>query len=170
MRHYKPCDAKSIASWIKDEDTLKKWGLDRFGDYPVTEEKINDKYLNCNGDCDEPDNFYPMTVFDETGVLGHLIMRYAGPDKETIRFGFVIIDDCKRGQGYGKRMLQLALKYAFEIYQAKRVALGVLEDNWQAYHCYQAVGFMENGKESCVEAMGEQWKIIEMEILKQNYD
>lgn len=30
LRQYKSCDADSIVSWIKDEDTLRKWCSDRF--------------------------------------------------------------------------------------------------------------------------------------------
>lgn len=54
-----------------------------------------------------------MTAFDETGVVGHLIMRFTDAEKTILRFGFVIVDDMKRGQGLGKEMLLLALKYAF---------------------------------------------------------
>ena len=34
------------------------------------------RYMNYNGDCPDMDNFYPMTAFDESGVVGHLIMRF----------------------------------------------------------------------------------------------
>lgn len=33
--------------------------------------------------------------------------------------------DAKRGMGYGKEMLKLSLKYAFEILKVKKVTLGV---------------------------------------------
>ena len=45
LRQYKPCDAESIVSWIKDEQTLRKWSSDRFGAYPINSEDINDKYI-----------------------------------------------------------------------------------------------------------------------------
>ena len=38
-------------------------------------------------------------------------------------------------------MLQLGLKFAFEIYGAKKVSLSVFENNESAYFCYKAVGF-----------------------------
>ena len=50
LRQYKPCDADSIVSWIKDEEALRKWSADRFGDFPVTSEDINNKYYENNGD------------------------------------------------------------------------------------------------------------------------
>ncbi|MEF2920484.1 MAG: GNAT family protein, partial [Acutalibacteraceae bacterium] len=135
LRHYKPCDAECIVSWIKDEDALRKWSLDRFGDYPITSEDINNKYIGNNGDCIESDNFYPLTAFDESGVVGHLILRYTDEEKKVIRFGFVIVDDSKRGKGYGKQMLTLAIKYAFDIFGAEKITLGVFDNNKPAYYC-----------------------------------
>lgn len=164
LRQYKPCDADSIVSWIKDEKALRKWSSDRFGDFPITSFDINNKYFENNGDCYEPDNFYPVTAFDESGVVGHLILRYTDEEKKVIRFGFVIVDDSKRGKGYGKQMLTLAIKYTFEILGAEKITLGVFDNNISAYHCYKAAGFTESGKEFFCEILGEQWKIIEMEV------
>lgn len=165
LRQYKPCDADIIASWIKDEISFRKWSADRYDSYPVTGADINKKYLECNGDCSEPDNFYPITAFDESGVVGHLIMRYTDADKKVIRFGFIILDDTKRGKGYGKEMLRLSLEYAFGIMKADKVTLGVFENNPSAYYCYKAAGFKEvpSDEPFCFSVMGESWKCIEME-------
>lgn len=48
IRQYKPCDAEHIVSWIKDEEALRKWSSDRFGEFPITSEDINNKYLDNN--------------------------------------------------------------------------------------------------------------------------
>lgn len=39
------------------EGSESKWSADKFGDFPITSEDINNKYLKNNGDCIEPDNF-----------------------------------------------------------------------------------------------------------------
>ena len=103
LRPYKPQDAEIIVSWIKDEEALRKWSSDRYGSYPITADDINHKYMDCNGDCVEPDNFYPMTAVADEGIVGHLILRYTDEEKKILRIGFVIVDDTKRGKGYGKR-------------------------------------------------------------------
>ena len=169
LRPYKPSDAEAIVSWIKDERTFHKWCSDRFGDYPITAEDINHKYLDCNGDCEEPDNFYPMTLVDEGGPVGHLILRYTDEAKSVIRFGFVIVDDSKRGRGYGKKMLQMAIRYAFDMLKAEKITLGVFENNPSAYYCYKAAGFRElsTGKSFMIEILGEQWKCIELEVKRE---
>lgn len=91
-------------------------------------------------------------------------MRYTDEKKKVIRFGFVIVDDSKRGMGYGKQMLTLAIKYAFDIFGAEKITLGVFDNNKPACYCYKAVGFRENGEEMFCELFGEQWRIVEMEI------
>lgn len=169
LRPYKPGDAERIVSWIKDERALRKWSSDRYGVYPITADDMNYKYLECNGECTEPDNFYPLTAVSEEGIVGHLILRYTDEAKQVIRIGFVIIDDTKRGKGYGKRMIQMATKYAFEFLQAEKVTLGVFENNPPAYYCYKSAGFKEIPMEKTFvyEFQGEQWNCIEMEVNKE---
>lgn len=169
LRPYKPKDAETIVNWIKDEKSLRQWSSDRYGVYPITAKDINYKYLECNGDCEEPDNFYPMTVTDANGPVGHLILRYTNAEKTVIRLGFIIVDDSKRGMGYGKRMIQMAIRYAFDMLQAEKITLGVFDNNPSAYHCYKAAGFEESPMEHDLffEILGEKWKCIELEINKE---
>jgi len=169
VRPYKPDDAKTIVSWIKDERALRRWSSDRYGAYPITAEDVNYKYMECNGDCPEPDNFYPLTAVSEEGIVGHLILRYTDEEKKVLRIGFVIVDDTKRGKGYGKRLIQMATKYAFEFLQAEKVTLGVFENNPSAYYCYKAAGFKEISMENTYvyEFYDEKWNCIEMEVRRE---
>ena len=166
LRPYKPADAATILSWVRDEDTFRKWVTDRYPRYPITAEEMNHKYFACNGDCPEPDNFYPMTAFDERGILGHLILRWTDPEKQTLRFGFVIVDDARRGTGCGKQMIRMALRYAFGFLGAKKVTIGVLDNNPGAYHCYQSAGFRDvsMAKPVIYDLLGQQIKCLELEI------
>lgn len=169
LRPYKPQDAEAIVSWIKDERALRKWSSDRYGAYPISADDINHKYMECNGDCKQPDNFYPLTAVDANGPVGHLILRYTDDAKAIIRVGFVIVDDSRRGCGYGKRMLQMAIRYAFDMLKAEKITLGVFENNPSAYYCYKAVGFREiqPEKDFIFEILGEKWKCIELEMNKE---
>lgn len=166
LRPYKACDARTIVTWIPDEISLRKWSSDRYGAFPITEADMNKKYMECNGDCPNLDDFYPMTAFDESGIVGHLIMRFTDEEKQILRFGFVIVDDAKRGRGYGKQMLLLAVKCAFDILKAAKVTLGVFENNEAAYYCYKAAGFKEITleKDEYYNILGQKWKCIEMEM------
>lgn len=162
LRPYKKCDAEYIVSWIKDEVSFRKWSADRYDKYPISAEDINNYYSSC----DNSDSFWEMTAFDESGVVGHLIMRFTDAEKKILRFGFIIVDDSMRGMGYGKEMLQLAAKYAFEILKVQKITLGVFENNPSAYHCYKAVGFKDVALESpeYYHILGENWKYLELEL------
>ncbi len=54
-----------------------------------------------------------------------------------------MVDNNLRRKGYGKAMIKLALKYAFEITGAKLVQLNVFDENTAAKYCYEKVGFIE---------------------------
>ena len=163
LRPYKKQDSEKIASWLKDEDIFWKWGGERFGVYPISAADIDKKYSEQNGDCAEYDNFYPMAAFTDDGVVGSFIMRYINGDHSVVRFGWVVVDETKRGKGYGKRMLELGLQYAFKILKAKKVTIGVFENNTPAYACYKSLGFKEaEGEERVVNIKGEDWKLIEL--------
>ncbi len=165
LRPYESFDAGTILGWIKDEEAFRKWSADRYPHYPITGEDMNHKYLDCNGDCAEPSDFHPLTAINDRDIVGHLILRFTDREKTAIRFGFVIVDDSMRGLGYGKQMLKLALDYAFDVLRARKVTLGVLENNPSAYHCYKAAGFrdvtMENPE--YYELMGKRIKCLELE-------
>lgn len=164
LRPYKKCDAEFIVRWIKDEVAFRKWCADRYEKFPITADDINDHYDHFAFS----DSFFEMTAFDETGVVGHLIMRYTDEAKEDLRLGFVIVDDNKRGQGYGKEMLKLSLQYAFDILKVNKVTLGVFKNNESAYFCYKSVGFKDVvlDKTEYYHILNEDWECLELEIVR----
>lgn len=171
LRPYKKGDAEVIISWCRDEALFRKWTGDRYPSYPITADDMNHKYFDCNGDCAETDTFCPLTACDENGIAGHFIMKTVGGSHRILRISFVIVDDQKRGRGYGREMIRLALESAFRIAGAERVTLGVFENNKPAYACYQALGFRpvptERPRECKV--LGEMWNIIELAVNRRDY-
>ena len=167
LRPYKKNDAKTILSWCEDETVFRKWTSDRYDSYPITEDDMNYKYFDLNGDCIEKDNFYPLVACDnDNSIFGHFILRYVGGDHTILRIGFVIADDKKRGMGYGKKMIRLAVDYAFLVAGAQKVTIGVFENNLPAYNCYKSAGFKElqTDQDEICELFGEKWKIIELAL------
>ena len=162
LRPYKACDAQTIISWIGDEVAFRKWCADRFETYPITAEDLNRHYEAMA----DSDSFYEYTAFDETGVTGHMIMRFTDEQKRILRFGFVIVDSQKRGKGYGREMLKLAIHYGFEILKAEKITLGVFENNDPAYQCYRAAGFREitQAEPKIFHVLNEDWKCRELEL------
>ena len=161
LRPYDPSDAETILRWVKNERAFRQWTADRYDRYPITPADMQKHYKEMSSG----GRFYPMTACDDTGVVGHLILRYPGQTTEEVRLGFIIVDDARRGKGYGKRLLRLAIRYALEKLQAKRITLGVFENNLAAYSCYRAVGFRDvtGEKPEYYSVMGEKWKCLELE-------
>ena len=142
-------------SWCKDEKAFYKWTAGILGDYPLSKEQFS-----------AVTNLMAFTAIDDNEIVGFFTMRKPSDFFDELRFGFVVVDSEKRGKGYGKKMLQLGLKYAKEIYGAKKVSLGVFENNESAYHCYKAVGFQDIILEETemYHVLGEEWKCLELEM------
>ena len=168
LRQYKKCDADKILSWCRDEHTFTMWGGDHIGSYPLSESVFNSVYFDKNGNCAEEDNFYPVTAFDDGGIVGHFIIRYINGDRNTLRFGWVIVDDSRRGQGIGRKMLMLGLEYAFGIMGADIVTIGVFEDNIPAYRCYLSAGFHSSDTTDNIPGCDGP-RVIELYITKEKY-
>ena len=159
LRNYKEDDAKEILNWIKNEKEFRLWSADIYKSYPATPSDINNNY----GECKKTSRFYPFTLEDDGKVIGHLILRNPGKDKEVIRLGFIIIDNSIRGKGYGKQLIEYAINYAKEKLGAKEINLGVFTNNEEALRCYKSVGFkiMEVEK-NAYQFYNESWDCAEM--------
>jgi len=154
LRPFSPSDAPTILSWCKDKHAFRLWSADRYKDFPARPEAMMKLY--------EGDNMFPLTAVDDGIIVGHILLRYPTEDKTIVRLGFVIVDDSKRGKGYGKQMLRLAIEYAQRELGAKRISLGVFCENLSAHRCYISIGFRISGKDSYM-IDGEKWKGYEME-------
>ena len=155
LRPYNISDAETIMSWMKEEKAFYKWTAGILGNYPISVEQFN-----------TVSNLMAFTAIDDDDLVGFFTMRKPNQSFDELRFGFVVVDSEKRGKGYGKRMLQLGLTYAKEIYGAKKVSLGVFENNESAYYCYKAAGFSELHRDKIekYQILGEEWNCLELEI------
>ena len=159
LRPYKKSDSPIICSWLTDEKGFMKWCAGMYT-YPMTPQQLDDRYDEFCKD----ENAWFMTALDESGkVCGHFIFRKADCENNSIHMGFIIISPDMRGKGLGKQMLSQALRYAFDIFGAQTVTLGVFANNASALGCYKAAGFAETDTEKeCFEFGGEKWDCINM--------
>lgn len=153
LRPYKETDASVILSWCKNEVDFYKWTAGVLGNYPITEKEFN--FVN---------SLIPFTAFDESGITGFFSLRNPGNSLDELRIGFVIVHPEKRGKGCGKAMIQQGLKFAFQIYGARKASLRVFENNPSAYHCYKAAGFQDKISDhvEIYHVMNEDWKCLEL--------
>ncbi|MGN0487316.1 MAG: GNAT family N-acetyltransferase [Acutalibacteraceae bacterium] len=155
LRPYNENDADIILSWSKNERAFYKWSAGILGEYPISKEEFS--FVN---------NLMAFTAINDDEVIGFFTMRRPSESFNELRFGFVVVAPEKRGKGYGKRMLQLGIKFAKEIFGAKKVSLGVFENNESAYYCYKSIGFKDIVLEETEKytVLGEEWKCLELEM------
>lgn len=163
LRLYKNTDAQFIVKWLKNEYAFRQWSADRYESYPITADDMNNYYSQYS-----EDELYKLTAVENDEIIGHLTIRFIDDARKIARLGFVIVDDTKRGKGYGKYLVSSALKYAFDKLTTDKVTLGVFENNTPAIHCYLSCGFKIVEKEivESYQCMGENWNCIEMEKIK----
>ena len=161
LRTYQPSDAAVIASWLKSEYLMRQWCADRYEHYPVTPEDINIYHeRNIDGQ-----HSRALIMVEGDDVVGYITLRTPADNPTEQRLGFVIVDDSRRGCGYGKTLVSMAVRYAFEALGAMKVSLGVFENNPSAIHCYEAAGFHRVSRPAAesYQCLGETWNCIEME-------
>ena len=143
---------------------MRQWCADRYDRYPVTPDDMNSyhqQYIDGH-------NSIALTMVDGEEIVGYITLRTPADDLSEQRLGFVIVDDSKRGLGFGKALVSMAVKYAFETLGATKVSLGVFDNNPAAIHCYEAAGFHRVSRSDTENytCLGETWNCIEMEQLK----
>lgn len=161
LRNFIVDDAPTILGWCKDKHAFRLWSADRYADFPASPAEMQKQY--------EGEEKFPLTAVVGDEIVGHILLRFPSDDKSIVRFGFVIVDDAKRGKGYGKQMLQLAIDYAKCKLGAKKTTLGVFNENISAIECYKSVGFQIVGEDSYV-IDGKKWKGVEMELRIMNLE
>lgn len=159
LREFADSDAETIIKWTGSEREFRLWCADRYEKYPISAADMTAMYDECG----KTGAFFPMTAVEED-IVGHLILRYTDEKHETVRFGFVIVDNAVRGSGRGRKMLELAKEYAVKVLNARKLILGVFDVNTAALSCYKSVGFTETGcDDEAFEVLGESWKCLELE-------
>lgn len=158
-------DYEYVSKWIDDERAHAFWCANRLP-YPITQQSFHD-LLEKNA-MDRTDCAYAAT--ENNGKLIGFFC-YSINTGDNIGFlKFVIIDKTKRGKGYGKEMLNLALQYAFQITGAKAVQLNVFNENSLAKQCYEKVGFVaRNMDKNVFPFKDELWSRCNMIISKQSF-
>ena len=155
-------DYEYLSKWIDDERTHAFWSANRFS-YPITPESFHDFLEKIS--IEWTDSAYVATE-NNGQIVGFFC--YSINTEDNIGFlKFVIIDKTKRGNGYGKEMLNLALQYAFQITGATEVQLNVFNENIAAKQCYEKVGFVEKYLDKNVFAYKDElWSRCNMIITK----
>jgi RimJ/RimL family protein N-acetyltransferase len=115
---------------------------------------------------------FSIRRLEDDAFLGDLSLAMNGirwPQQEAF-LGLGIYDREHWGQGYGTDAMRLALRYAFDELNLRRVSLTVFAYNERARRTYLRVGFREEGRvREAIRRDGQRWDIIYMGVLRDEW-
>lgn len=138
IRPYIKSDFDEIRNWITDDRTHALWCANLIR-YPLEKENFEDKLAEMSlkyGDT-------PYVAIDDEGKAVGFFCYSANLDTNEGMLKFVMVSPAFRGRGYGREMVALAVKNAFETTKVDMVHLNVFSNNTKARNCYLSVGFSE---------------------------
>ena len=158
-------DFDSIKNWITDERTHAFWCAGHTN-FPLEKEDFSTllkEIAEMFGDA-------PFVATTDEGEVIGFFCYGLNLERNEGMLKFVMVDGTKRGQGIGKEMIKLALKYAFEITKADTVQLNVFPENERAKKCYDSLGFVErNLTPGAFKYKDEAWGRCNMAIKKEDW-
>ena len=90
------------------------------------------------------DTAYPFAVYDDDTIVGFIMMGYYEA-KEYYTLWKFMIDKRYQNNGYGRRALELGIRYLRDRFNASEIYTGVIPGNTIAKNLYKSVGFKETG-------------------------
>ncbi len=111
-----------------------------------------------------------ILCLEEGREIGSVYFRDIDRSAGTAEYGIFIGEEDALGKGYGTRAARLALQYAFETMDLRKVFLRVLSDNTGARKSYEHAGFrlIEGKKEQVALRQGVR-EVVFMEIDREDY-
>lgn len=161
IRPFKVCDQPIAAGWIPNARQFSMWSADLLR-YPLDATQLEALRLEYEA----MENGWLFTALDAAGrPVGMFMMRNADYEKNSVHMGFILVDPARRGQGFGKAMVRLAARYAFELLGAERLTLRVMDSNEPAHRCYLGLGFFDEAhEERCFTHGDEIWGWFHMAL------
>lgn len=145
-----------LINWIKDEETMLKFAGIGF-QYPLTEQQLIN-YIDKN-----PNRLLFLGIDENLNPIayGEIIPQ----DNVSARLGHLIIGESQnRGQGLGKKLIQLLIEEAIMRLQITRMDLFLLEGNQLAQHCYVNYGFQFVPNDFTITYQNKSYNILKMTI------
>ncbi|RTQ48866.1 N-acetyltransferase [Hymenobacter gummosus] len=170
LERFTPADFNQLIEWINSERLMKEWSGSLFS-FPLTEESLA-WYIEGANDLRDPDVFVYKAVDTKTDeTVGHISLGSISQRDKSGRVTRVLVgNECARGKGVCRRMVQGLLRIGFEELGLHRISLGVYDFNEAAIKCYLKAGFKREGVMRDVVRHGDTyWTLVEMAILEDEW-
>lgn len=168
LQPFKESDFSKLIAEIFDARFLLQWAGPKYT-YPLDAVQLSDTLANTIGE--KPFfRVFKAIKSDTSEAVGHIQLMDIDYNAASCVLGRVLIFQKYRGNGFGKLMVQAAVKFAFENLHLAEVTLGVFDFNTPAIHTYKSIGFAEfQFNKSARQFQNESWNVIKMKLNKNSW-
>lgn len=141
LRSPRPDDVSSRLRLGQDPEIMRMFGADPTSLLPLTEaetERWIDGLIR---------HTHAWIVEHDGQLLGEIRLDGVDMHDRRARLAIGLYDQKQLGMGLGREAVRLMLSYAFDSLKLHRVGLRVISYNERAIRCYQACGFVVEGRE-----------------------
>jgi RimJ/RimL family protein N-acetyltransferase len=140
LRPARPADAEEMARWFTDLEDLARWGGPEVR-FPLSADQV--AAWIAEGGEELPRLCFTATDGDDRPI-GHVEFKH-DPAKKWARLGRFGIAPRLRGQGFGRALLDHAVRFAFTELDVEHLALAIVPGNEVARRLYARAGFRDEG-------------------------
>jgi RimJ/RimL family protein N-acetyltransferase len=153
---------------IPDARFLLQWAGPKYV-YPLDVLQLTDTLGKTIGD--QPSYRVFKAIRSGTSeTLGHIQLNDIDYNAASCVLGRVLIFRGYRGNGFGKAMVESAVKNSFESLDLNEITLGVFDFNTVAIATYKSIGFVEYQFNKGVrQFQNESWGVIKMKLHKDRW-
>lgn len=130
-------DTDMIVRWRNQENVIKYF----FYRGEFTKES-HENWLKTRVETGEVDQFV-VVLKDGDRPIGCTYLRDIDYENSKAEYGVFIGEEAERGNGIGKEILELTVRYAFDELKLHRVYARVLESNKPSLYCFLHCGFTQ---------------------------
>ena len=143
LRAVERSDLSLFVNWLNDYEVRQFLTLY----FPISmafEEKWYESMINSSPE-EQP---MVIEVITEKGwkPIGNLGLMHVSNIDRDAELGIFIGEKTEWNKGYGRKAIQLLLRYAFMTLNLNRIYLRVFENNLRGINSYRAIGFVEEGR------------------------
>ena len=161
-------DFNQLIAAIPDARFLLQWSGPKYT-YPLDVSQLKDTLSKTNGE--QPSFKVLKAIHSNTlETVGHIQLMNINYSAASCVLGRVLIFPEFRGKGFGKAMVKLAVKNAFENIGLYEITLNVFDFNETAIGIYKSIGFIDyEFKKDVTNFQNESWNVIKMKLNKDQW-
>lgn len=160
-------DLPLLAGWLNDPDVRRYLSLY----LPISKSEV-EKWLKAQQELEQAAQPFLLEIIDQDNWLpiGVISFMHLNWRDRWAEIAIYLGDKFRWDNGYGSEAMRLMLQNGFNNLNLHAIRLRVIDQNERAIHCYQKLGFMEEGRMREAQFQdGEYLDVILMSILRSEW-